>query len=247
MNERITCHNCQYCKIWYDKENYCMRLSCTKSSEKSKSITYEIVPYFTEDSECEKAKNSAIEKLKDFSKRRLAPIWCEYRISNTKPPVLDNDIIDKYPCKYHIVYAYTPMFYSNGMKIESVQLSYNRKIKSFDDINFVAKQIKESIINKEKKRSSFFGDTNDINLVIINYIEVGSSDNPIVIDNNCVNLFKTINTLESKIDRIGNYLGFIDTNCRKMCDYLDSKNDNDYDDYTEKDSTIDKTPDTKEF
>ena len=81
--KRITCHNCKYCKIWYDKESYTMRLSCTKTSERGKTITWKSYPIYTMQNGIFVKTNDTIETItkefEDYAKRRLSPFWCFYR------------------------------------------------------------------------------------------------------------------------------------------------------------------------
>ena len=84
--KRQTCEGCKYCKIWYDKDEYTMRLSCTASSQHGKTITWSCYPTYklcngsmvqTEDTI-----ESITERFQDYAKRRLSPSWCIYRKNN---------------------------------------------------------------------------------------------------------------------------------------------------------------------
>lgn len=83
MSERITCHNCEYCKIWYDKDTYTFRLSCTKTSKHGKTITWKSYPTFSNQNgsmvQTEDTIESLTKEFEDYAKRRLAPYWCDYR------------------------------------------------------------------------------------------------------------------------------------------------------------------------
>lgn len=89
MSERITCHNCEYCKIRYDKDTY-FRLLCTKKSKHGKTITWKSFPTFPYQNvlmiQTEDPIESLIKIFEDYAKRRLAPYWCEYRKLNIQPP-----------------------------------------------------------------------------------------------------------------------------------------------------------------
>lgn len=83
MQERITCENCKYCKIWYDEKEYTMRMSCTVSSKRGKTITWKCYPTYTGKNgllvQTEDTKESITKDFLDYAKRRLAPSWCPYR------------------------------------------------------------------------------------------------------------------------------------------------------------------------
>lgn len=86
--EKITCHGCEYCKIWYDEKEYTMRLSCAKTSKRGKCITWRSYPTFVAKGgrivKSDDTIESITEKFIDYSKRRMAPYWCYKRKSNIK-------------------------------------------------------------------------------------------------------------------------------------------------------------------
>lgn len=96
MSERITCHNCKYCKIWYDKDTSTMRMSCMKKTWQGRTITWSSYPTFTNQNgimvQTEDTKESIVKEFEEHAKRRLAPSWCEYRKTNTQPERIINII-----------------------------------------------------------------------------------------------------------------------------------------------------------
>lgn len=85
---RITCENCEYCKIWYDKDYYTMRMSCTAASKRGKTITWKSYPTYEKIMGITVKTKDTIETIenefRDYAKRRLAPTWCKYRKGNKK-------------------------------------------------------------------------------------------------------------------------------------------------------------------
>lgn len=160
MCERITCHNCQYCKIWYDKDMHTMRLSCTKTSKRGKCITWKSYPLYTKINGITVPTEDTIESItkefEDYAKRRISPKWCEYRKTNTQPPQKGDIDEDEFPYKYLISYATTGMIFGH------VTLSRKNKIDSFDEVNSVIEFIEENCVN--------YLNIPNINVAILNII-----------------------------------------------------------------------------
>lgn len=80
--KRVTCYDCPHRKILYDADNYTMRLSCTATSKRGKTITWTSYPTYKSINpltQTEDTIESITEKFIDYSKRRLAPSWCPIR------------------------------------------------------------------------------------------------------------------------------------------------------------------------
>lgn len=78
------CFGCPNCKIWYDKDNYTMRMSCTASKSKNgKTITWKSYPLYEMKNgflvQTKDTIDSITDEFIDYSKRRLSPYWCKFR------------------------------------------------------------------------------------------------------------------------------------------------------------------------
>ena len=85
MEQKQTCYRCPYCKAWYDKENYTVRLSCTNTKRKrGKTITWKCYPlYNMKDGlliQTEDTIESISKELLERVKNKLSPKWCKFRI-----------------------------------------------------------------------------------------------------------------------------------------------------------------------
>lgn len=148
--EKVRCCNCGYCKIWYDKDHYTMRMSCTKTSDHGKTITWKSYPIYekqngilmpTKDTE-----ESITKEFEDYAKRRLAPSWCEYRKTNTLPELKEYIDKNKMPYTYYISYAYSDV--SGRISFGSTHLHRSHKIDSMEQMESVLSYIKENAIPK---------------------------------------------------------------------------------------------------
>ena len=80
--DKVTCYRCPHRKIWYDANNYTMRLSCTCTSKRGKCVTYSSYPTYRSIKplvQTEDTIESITQEFIDYSKRRLAPLWCPIR------------------------------------------------------------------------------------------------------------------------------------------------------------------------
>ena len=147
--ECVRCCNCKYCKIWYDKDHYTMRISCTKTSEHGKTITWKSYPTYERRNGIMVSTKDTIESItkefEDYSKRRLAPSWCHYRKTNTLPESKESEL-NKLPYTYYVSYSYQNVF--GGFGFGSMYLHRDEKINSKEQMETVLEFIKnKGILN----------------------------------------------------------------------------------------------------
>ena len=167
MKEKIKCCNCKYCKIWYDESTYTMRISCTRITEHGKTIYQSSFPLFTKQNgigvmiRTDDTLESITKEFEDYTKRRLAPYWCYYRINNELPEPKEE--VKQY--KYFVPYIY--FIGGNNVHIESANVYRDNLINSFKELDEIKSALVESISSRDNL------DPKEIELTILNFISVG--------------------------------------------------------------------------
>lgn len=95
VEQKQKCAGCEHCKIWYDKDNYTMRLSCMASGTKQgRTITWRSYPTYEKvHGIMVKTKDtieSISEEFENYASRRLSPSWCIKRKEKQNMSNLNN-------------------------------------------------------------------------------------------------------------------------------------------------------------
>lgn len=76
--EKITCENCEYCKIIHDEDLF-TKAKCMATSKKGKQMAYHATYCFYFDENGNKVMRDPILYLQSYIQRRMAPAWCPKR------------------------------------------------------------------------------------------------------------------------------------------------------------------------
>ena len=77
-SERITCENCEYCKIIHDEDLF-SKTKCFATSKKGKQMSYHATYCYRIDSNGNRVQVDPMPYLLRNIKNRMAPSWCPKR------------------------------------------------------------------------------------------------------------------------------------------------------------------------